>query len=47
MGMQKIIRKYLLLIMSIAMIAILIFNYRSVGETLINEKNRSFHNKID
>ena len=46
-SMQKLIRKYLLLIMMVAMIAILIFNYHSVGNTLINEKNRSFHNKMD
>ncbi|WP_050635751.1 sensor domain-containing diguanylate cyclase [Candidatus Stoquefichus sp. SB1] len=45
--MQKIIRKYLLLIMIVAMIVILMFHYNAVGITLVNEKQRSFQNKMD
>ncbi|WP_028043799.1 sensor domain-containing diguanylate cyclase [Candidatus Stoquefichus massiliensis] len=45
--MQKIMRKYLLFIMIIAMIAILVFHYNAVGMTLVNEKQRSFQNKIN
>lgn len=44
--MQKIIRKYLLLIMIVAMIVILMFHYNAVGITLVNEKQRSFQNKM-
>lgn len=45
--MQKIIRKYFLLIMVVATITILLFHYVMVGITLSNEKERSFQNKLD
>lgn len=43
----KIMRKYLLLIMITTMIIILVFHYNTIGMTLVNEKQRSFQNKMN